>query len=37
MNAELTKIGRETDRLIQAICDGMPGVQVKDRMIELEA
>jgi hypothetical protein len=35
--AELQKITREIDRLIQAICDGVPGSQVKDRMTELEA
>ena len=37
MHAELAKIERETDRIIQAICDGVPGSQVKDRMTELEA
>jgi len=37
MRAELVKIERETDRLIQAICDGVPGSKVKDRMNELEA
>ena len=37
MHAELAKIERETDRLIQAICDGVPGHKVKDRMTELEA
>ena len=37
MKAELAKISREADRLIQAICDDVPGSQVKDRMTELEA
>ena len=37
MHAELAKIGRETDRIVQAICDGVPGHKVKDRMTELEA
>ena len=37
MQAELTKIERETDRLVQAICDDVPGSKVKDRMNELEA
>ena len=37
MHRELAKIERETDRLIQAICDGLPGHKVKDRMSKLEA
>ena len=37
MHAELAKIERETDRIVQAICDGVPGHKVKDRMTELEA
>lgn len=37
MKANLAKISREADRLIQAVCDGVPGAQVKDRMTELEA
>ena len=37
MRAELGKIDREADRLVQAICDGVPGSKVKDRMTELEA
>ena len=37
MHAELTKIEGETDRPIQAICDGVPGHKVKDRMTKLEA
>lgn len=37
MRAELAKISRETNRLIQAICDGVPGIQAKDSMTELEA
>ncbi len=37
LHAELAKIERETDHLIQAICDGVPGHQVKDPMTELEA
>ena len=36
MHAELAKIERETDRIVQAICDGVPGSKVKDRMTELE-
>ena len=36
LHAELAKIERETDRLVQAICDGVPGSKVKDRMTELE-
>jgi DNA invertase Pin-like site-specific DNA recombinase len=35
--AELGKITREIDRLIQAIIDGVPGAQVKDKMGQLEA
>ncbi|WP_199229733.1 zinc ribbon domain-containing protein, partial [Azospirillum sp. TSO22-1] len=35
--AELIKITKETERLIQAILDGVPGAQVKDRMILLDA
>lgn len=34
---ELGKITREIDRLIQAIIDGVPGAQVKDKMGQLEA
>ena len=37
LHAELAKIERETDRIVQAICDGVPGGKVKDRMTELEA
>lgn len=37
MHAELAKIERETDRIVQAICDGVPGSKVRDRMAELEA
>ncbi|MEL6965016.1 MAG: zinc ribbon domain-containing protein [Pseudomonadota bacterium] len=37
MHAELAKIERETDRIVQAICDGVPGHKVNDRMTELEA
>jgi DNA invertase Pin-like site-specific DNA recombinase len=37
MHAELAKIERETNRIVQAICDGVPGSKVKDRMAELEA
>lgn len=33
----LSKIDRETDRLIDAIADGVPAHKVKDRMIALEA
>ena len=35
--AELGKIGRDIDRLLDAICNGVPAAQVKDRMIALEA
>jgi hypothetical protein len=35
--AELAKIGREVERLLDAICGGVPAAQVKDRMIALEA
>ena len=34
--AELDKVTRELDRLIQAIMDGVPGVQLKDRIAALE-
>jgi site-specific DNA recombinase len=34
--AELKKIDRETNKLIDAICDGVPAINVKDRMWELE-
>ncbi|MEM9438915.1 MAG: hypothetical protein AAGA73_00560 [Pseudomonadota bacterium] len=37
MHAELVKIERQTDRIVQAICDGVPGSKVKVRMIEIEA
>ena len=35
--AELGKIDRELDRLVQAIIDGVPGARVKDRIGALEA
>ena len=35
--AELPRIDRELDRLVDAICDGVPASKVKDRMIYLEA
>ena len=35
--ARLAKIIRELDRMIDAICDGVPAERVKDRMIALEA
>lgn len=35
--AELSRIGRELDRLVQAIMDGVPGAHVKDRIGALEA
>ena len=35
--ARLAKIIRELDRMIDAICDGVPAERVKDRMISLEA
>jgi site-specific DNA recombinase len=34
--AELQKIDRETNKLIDAICDGIPAIKVKDRMWALE-
>ena len=34
--AELEKVGRDIDKLVQAILDGVPGNQVKDRMAALE-
>ena len=34
--AELGKITRDIDRMIDAICGGVPAAQVKDRMIALE-
>jgi len=34
--AELAKITRDIDRMIDAICGGVPAAQVKDRMIALE-
>ena len=35
-HAELDKVTRDLDRLIQAIIDGVPGAQVKDRIAALE-
>lgn len=35
--AALAKTEREIERLVQAILDGVPGSQVKDRMAQLEA
>ncbi len=35
--AELLRADRELDRLVDAICDGVPASKVKDRMIYLEA
>ena len=35
--AELAKVTKELDRLVQAILDGVPGSQVKDKMGQLEA
>jgi site-specific DNA recombinase len=35
--AELSKITRDLDRLVQALLDGVRGAQVKDKMAELEA
>lgn len=35
--SRLSKIVRELDRMIDAICDGVPAERVKDRMIALEA
>ncbi len=34
--AELSKVTRDIDRVIQAIIDGVPGAQVKDKMAALE-
>lgn len=34
--AELDKVTRETDRLVQALLDGVPASQVRDRMVQLE-
>ncbi|MGI9505360.1 MAG: hypothetical protein ACR2RE_20165, partial [Geminicoccaceae bacterium] len=36
LHAELAKIEREADRLVQVICNGVPGSKVKDRITELE-
>jgi len=35
--AELVRIDREQEKLVDAICDGVPAIKVKDRMITLEA
>jgi hypothetical protein len=35
--ADVGKIGREMDRLVDAIVGDVPAVEVKDRMIELDA
>ena len=35
--AELAKVTRDLDRLVQALLDGVRGSQVKDKMAELEA
>ena len=34
---ELARIDREQEKLVDAICDGVPAIKVKDRMIALEA
>ena len=34
--AELKKIDRELEKLVDAICDGVPAAKVKDRMWEFE-
>ena len=34
--SELAKTARDIDRLVQAIMDGVPGSQVKDKMAQLE-
>ena len=34
---ELVRIDREQEKLVDAICDGVPAIKVKDRMIALEA
>ncbi|WP_114090138.1 recombinase family protein [Thalassospira profundimaris] len=36
MEARLAKIERELDKLVQAICEGIPAAKVKDKMWELE-
>ena len=35
--AELVKVRKDIDRVIEAIIDGVPGSQVKDKMTRLEA
>ncbi len=35
--AELGKVQREIEKLVQAILDGVPGAEVKDKMAELQA
>ena len=35
--AELAKVTRDLDRLVQALLDGVRGSQVKEKMAELEA
>jgi site-specific DNA recombinase len=35
--AELAKLNRDLDRLVQALLDGAPARTVKDRMVQLEA
>ena len=35
--ADLARIDREHEKLVDAICDGVPETKVKDRMISLEA
>ena len=35
--AELTRVNRDLDRLVQALLDGAPARTVKDRMAQLEA
>ncbi len=35
--SELARIDREQEKLVDAICDGVPAIKVKDRMIALQA
>jgi hypothetical protein len=35
--AELIRINREQEKLVDAICDGVPEIKVKNRMIALES
>ena len=37
MEARLAKIERELDKLVEAICEGIPAAKIKDKMMALEA